>query len=139
MLWPSDARPADAGAKIRNSGLLRLLRECHKVDVLAFGDADADAADDVELVARPRARGLQRRALEAASTAWPDMALRLWSTRFEEKVRGRLRETRYEAVQAEGIEMARYLRAVAPERRVYDAHNAEFLLQQRLAATGSGP
>jgi glycosyltransferase involved in cell wall biosynthesis len=68
-----------------------------------------------------------------ARSGLPDMAQRLWSPEFAAKVR----EKRYDAVQAEGIEMARYLGDVPAERRVYDAHNAEFLLQQRLAESGS--
>jgi polysaccharide biosynthesis protein PslH len=66
------------------------------------------------------------------------MACRLWSAQFESEVRDRLSATRYDAVQAEGIEMARYLGCVPPARRVYDAHNPEFLLQQRLATSSSG-
>jgi glycosyltransferase involved in cell wall biosynthesis len=64
----------------------------------------------------------------------PDMAHRLWSTDVAKAVR----DGDYDAVQAEGIEMARYLFQVPPERRIYDAHNAEFLLQQRLAHSSRG-
>lgn len=124
MLLPASARPADAGAKIRNAGLMALLHEEHEVDVLV-----PDA---------PRRRQLSRRFVDLARSDLPDMAQRLWSEDFALKVVGQLRAKRYGAVQAEGIEMARYLSLVPPERRVYDAHNAEFLLQQRLAAGGSG-
>ena len=65
------------------------------------------------------------------------MAQRLWSPDFAETVWRQLRARQYDAVQAEGIEMARYLSMVPPTRRVYDAHNAEFLLQRRLAQTAS--
>jgi glycosyltransferase involved in cell wall biosynthesis len=122
MLLPSPPQPADAGAKLRNAGLLRVLRECHDVDVLAFGN-------DVPVPVRRATR----RAVDIATSDLPDMALRLWSPRFAEAVRRRLENVRFDAVQAEGIEMARYLSLVPPEQRVYDAHNAEFLLQQRLA------
>jgi glycosyltransferase involved in cell wall biosynthesis len=37
----------------------------------------------------------------------------------------------------EGIEMARYLELVRPAQRIYDAHNAEFLLQQRASDTAA--
>jgi len=67
----------------------------------------------------------------------PDMAQRLWSPAFAEALRCRLEEGAYGAVQAEGIEMARYLRLVPPERSIYDAHNAEFLLQARLTSMSS--
>ncbi len=123
MLLPSRPWPADAGAKIRNAGLVHLLREQHELDVLAFDD--------------PSARSTIRRGVEVLTSDLPDMAQRLWSREFADLVRNRLRESRYDAVQAEGIEMARYLTLVPPEQRVYDAHNAEFLLQQRLAWIGS--
>jgi glycosyltransferase involved in cell wall biosynthesis len=118
MLLPSMPFPPDAGAKIRNAGLLRLLREEHEVDALAFGDASRSSA---------------RRLVDMLRSDLPDMAQRLWSVDFAAKVHSK----RYDAVQAEGIEMARYLAHVPSDRRVYDAHNAEFLLQQRLAESGS--
>jgi glycosyltransferase involved in cell wall biosynthesis len=118
MLLPSMPSPPDAGAKIRNAGLLRLLREEHEVDVLAFGNVGRSPA---------------RRVIDMIRTDLPDMAHRLWSAEFAATVCNK----RYDAVQAEGIEMARYLALVPPDQRVYDAHNAEFLLQQRLAESGS--
>jgi glycosyltransferase involved in cell wall biosynthesis len=50
-----------------------------------------------------------------------------------------VQDSEHDAVQAEGIEMARYLRVVPPDRRIYDAHNAEFLLQRRFSETASAP
>ena len=123
LLFPSVPSPLDSGAKIRNQGLLKLLREEHTVDAIAFGDA--------------RPRSTLQRIWDMARSDWPDMALRLWSPEFMRKLRSLTRDTKYDVVQAEGIEMARYLSAVPPSVRVYDAHNAEFLLQRRLATTGS--
>jgi glycosyltransferase involved in cell wall biosynthesis len=119
---PSSPRPADAGARIRNAGLLELLRADHQVDVL---------------VPPPRARSVARRVADIASSDLPDMAQRLWSTEFGVTVRQQLHQHVYAAVQAEGIEMARWLEMASPGTRVYDAHNAEFLLQRRLAQTDS--
>jgi glycosyltransferase involved in cell wall biosynthesis len=124
--------PSDAGAKIRNAGLLRLLREVHDVDVVTFGQADA-SCPGVAVIPQPPARSLAQRVRDMARSELPDMAQRLWSAEFAAKAA----RTGYDAVQAEGIEMARYLACTPPERRVYDAHNAEFLLQQRLADSGS--
>ena len=123
MLLPSRPVPADAGAKIRNAGLVGLLREVHDVDVLAFGDAPA--------------RRPANRVRDLVSSNLPDMAQRLWSRDFLEALRNRLHGRQYNAVQAEGVEMARYLGRVPPEQCIYDAHNAEFLLQERLSGSGS--
>jgi polysaccharide biosynthesis protein PslH len=117
FLLPSTPEPPDAGAKLRNLGLLRLAAAEHEVDMLAFGRA-------------PR-RSRARRLAEALQSDLPDMALRLWSPAFAREVRRRLDSTAYDLVQAEGIEMARYLAEAPPERRVYDAHNPEALLQRR--------
>jgi polysaccharide biosynthesis protein PslH len=117
FLVPSAPDPPDAGAKLRNLGLLRLAAAEHQVDVLSFS--------------RQPVRSRPRRLTDALRSDWPDMALRLWSPRFAAEVRSRLAGGAYDQVQAEGLEMARYLADVAPARRVYDAHNPEALLQRR--------
>ncbi len=143
-LLPSVPDPPDAGARIRNLGLLRLAGAEHQVDAVAFG-----APGDVErlrpLVRRaavvpPPRRSFVRRIHSLATSPLPDMAHRLWSTLFLKQVHTMLASERYDAVQAEGIEMARYLRCVVDDSataRVYDAHNAELLLQRRAAAAAA--
>lgn len=64
----------------------------------------------------------------------PDMAHRLWSGAMSSSLREWLAESSYDVLQIEGIELARYARAVNPEasiRIVFDDHNVEYLLQQR--------
>jgi glycosyltransferase involved in cell wall biosynthesis len=120
LLLPSDPWTRDSGARIRNVGLIRLLQQEHSVDYV---------------IPPSRPRGLAPRLIEMATSQLPDMAQRLWSPDAAQALR---EGSSYGAVQAEGIEMARYLELVPPEKRVYDAHNAEFLLQQRLADSSSG-
>lgn len=141
VLLPSVPSPLDTGAKIRNHGLLRALREEHKVDAVAFGHSaqHAHLASQVcraAVVDQPPARPAMRRVLDVARSDLPDMAQRLHSAKFWRTVRCMLREQRYDAVQAEGIEMAGYLSVVPPAKRIYDAHNAEFVLQRRAASMG---
>jgi glycosyltransferase involved in cell wall biosynthesis len=118
MLLPSAPLPADTGARIRNAGLLELLRLDHEVDTH---------------VPEPLTRSTLRRIRDMASSDLPDMAQRQWSSEFAARVDRHVHERGYAAVQAEGIEMARFLYGLPSEMRVYDAHNAEFLLQRRLA------
>jgi len=65
----------------------------------------------------------------------PDMGLRLDSSRFEISLRRLLSERSYDVIQVEGIEMAwtmDAIRAVQPGIKIlYDAHNAETVLQSR--------
>src|SRR5207249_995058 len=116
----------------------------HEVDAIAFGAA-AGSAEIARLVRRvaivppPRHRSAIGRALDLARSELPDMALRRFSSEFMATVRCFVRDGDYAAVQAEGIEMATYLDAVPPAQRIYDAHNAEFLLQRRFASTASSP
>ena len=66
----------------------------------------------------------------------PDMALRLWSPSAYDLLTKHVQAHPPEVIQVEGIEMAPYLFAlqaagVKLPRLVYDAHNAETLLQRR--------
>jgi glycosyltransferase involved in cell wall biosynthesis len=72
-----------------------------------------------------------------ARTGLPDVAHRRMSRAFREKLRFFLQAGAYDAVQAEGIEMAGYLWFVPAAKRIYDAHNAEFLLQRRFATSAT--
>ena len=117
FLLPAPPEPPDAGAKLRNLGLLHAAAAEHQVDVLAFR--------------RPPVRSSPRRLRDALRSGLPDMALRLWSPRLAAEVRHRLSSASYDLVQAEGIEMAAYLNNVPPAQRAYDAHNPEALLQWR--------
>jgi hypothetical protein len=87
VLLPDVPYPLDAGAKIRNHGLLRLLSADHEVDAIAFG-APARAAALAKLVRRfeivpvTAHRSAAGRALDVALTGLPDMALRRFSAAF---------------------------------------------------------
>jgi glycosyltransferase involved in cell wall biosynthesis len=143
MLLPSVPWPPDSGARIRNAGLLRLLSEDQEVDAIAFdrfGAEDQPGTNARRLVvvsAPPRRTALMRMATMVGSQL-PDMAVRLWSADFSRALACLLAEGKYDAVQAEGIEMARYL-GVIQGHTVYDAHNAEFLLQQSFTQQPSTP
>jgi glycosyltransferase involved in cell wall biosynthesis len=142
FLLPSVPVPLDAGARIRNNGLLKLLSAEHEVDAIAFGapesaEALASLTRRASVVPLPPRRSLRTRAIDMATTGLPDMGLRLWSPAFEQALWCTLDSAAYDAVQAEGIEMAGYVDAVPPARRIYDAHNAEFLLQRRAAETAT--
>jgi glycosyltransferase involved in cell wall biosynthesis len=142
VLLPDVPYPLDAGAKIRNHGLLKLLAAEHEVDAIAFGEPEC-GAELAKLVRRcavvpiPAQRSATRRAVDMARTGLPDVAHRRMSRAFREKLRFFLQAGAYDAVQAEGIEMAGYLWFVPAAKRIYDAHNAEFLLQRRFATSAT--
>ncbi|MDP8921730.1 MAG: glycosyltransferase family 4 protein, partial [Chloroflexota bacterium] len=74
---------------------------------------------------------LARRLDGVLRTGWPDMALRRWSPGFASVLRDLMREERYDIVEAEGIEMARYLPLADGARKIFSDHNVEHLLQRR--------
>ena len=80
-------------------------------------------------------RSSRQRLAQLVTTRRPDMAHRLYSPLFEEKLSQLLGERPYDIVQVEGIELARYMttiRAASPSSRiVFDDHNAEAELQRR--------
>jgi glycosyltransferase involved in cell wall biosynthesis len=71
-------------------------------------------------------------------TRRPDMSWRLWSPGLNKRLATRLQEQPFDVVEIEGIEMAPYLPTIKTARPrpliIYDAHNAEWILQQRAFA-----
>jgi glycosyltransferase involved in cell wall biosynthesis len=85
-------------------------------------------------------RSLQRRLATLALSARADLAERLWSPVFARRLQELLARGRYDIVQGEGLELARYLLLLdrapgAGPLLVFDDHNAEYVLQRRAAAT----
>ena len=143
FLTPQLPYPPHQGTAIRNWHILRHVAAHHTVDVLSFAanpPADLAAAGPLrDLVGRLDAlpappRPLYRRLADMAA-GHADMARRLHSDAFAARLAEWLADG-YDVVQAEGIEMAPYLWPTSgplplAARLVYDAHNAEALLQQR--------
>jgi len=129
---------------MRNHGLMSGLAARHEIDLLTFADAASlSAARSSPLAGMCRridaaplpVLSMTRRALTTLFSPWPDMALRLGSKPFADRLAAWLCERDYDVIQIEGIEMARYgllAQRLAPSARViFDDHNAEWLLQRR--------
>lgn len=139
FLTPRFPYPLDVGTSLRNFRLLQSAAQEHDVHLLSFLDrplrtdhfeAVQGVARRVELRPSPPHR-LARRLDGMLRTGWPDMALRRWSPVFAAALRDLLREERYDVVEAEGIEMARYLPLAQGARTIFSDHNVEHLLQRR--------
>src|SRR5258708_39945582 len=108
FLLPAVPWPLDAGAKIRNHGLLSVLGAEHEVDVIAFGEGSLPVViRRSATVPLPEHRSVSSRAMDVAQTGLPDMAHRLWSPAFAAQVRCFVSQCDYDAGQADGIERAR--------------------------------
>ncbi len=146
FLTPQPPFPPRQGTAIRNWGLLSGLARNHQVDLLTFTE---DAGGRVHVVLRALCRRVATVAMPQRSmgarlgtllrSSQPDLALRLHSDAFAARLRELLRDDAPDVVHIEGLELAGYLpiiRKAAPNARViYDAHNAETVIQQRAFRT----
>ncbi len=138
--------PPLAGAPLRNYGLIEGLAG-HEIWLLSFAGTLASLQTqtplhrlcaEVKIIPRPQ-RGLPDRLRDLALTREADIAHRFLSPAYTAALREWLTAQRFDLIQIENLEMAVYLsliRALQPEARViYDAHNAEYALQQRIYET----
>jgi polysaccharide biosynthesis protein PslH len=154
FLTPQFPYPPHKGTTLRNFNLIARLAERHTIDLLSFHDTDLvprptpldQLCHRIAVVPVPRRSSL-RRAIDTLLSPWPDMGLRLWSPAFAQQLEAWLINGQYDAIEIEGIELARYGLQLAPtptlHRRdegglgkkliVFDDHNAEYLLQRRIA------
>lgn len=142
VLTPQLPYPPQQGTSLRNFHVLRALAQTNQVTLLSFAEADRPwELEPLQGICRvlppiviPSRSGVNR--LKSLLTSpEPDLALRLQSDDFESGLITALRKDSYDAVQIEGIELARYIRcvrAVASDTKiVLDCHNAETELQRR--------
>lgn len=140
--WPD---PPRQGAAIRNLHILLYLAQRHRVTLLTFEpDGEVEKArlerlcDHVEVLPAP-VRTASDRLNTLLNSPLPDMAWRLRSDRMMQRVRHLCYKTQFDATHVEGIEMAPYgiqARIQNPQSMIiYDAHNAEYLLQRRAFTT----
>ncbi|MGD2164948.1 MAG: glycosyltransferase [Anaerolineae bacterium] len=146
FLTPQLPYPPQKGTALRNWGLIQGMAERHQVSLLSFRAPAKDAMEQpltsacerIVTVPQPE-RSRRQRLWEMLATGEPDMALRLASTPFDQRLRDWLAQTTFDVVQIEGIELAPYLDAIRSAPRdplvVFDDHNCEYLLQQRTFLT----
>jgi len=147
LLTPQRPYPPHQGTTLRNFNLIKELAQRHRVSVLTFLDPDQNPHDPgpltawcdwVEALPLPP-RSMPQRLRQMLTTRRPDMSWRLWSDDFNTRLATRLQSETFDLIEIEGIEMAPYLPtllATRPRPRiVYDAHNAEWILQQRAYQT----
>ncbi len=144
FLTPQTPYPPRQGTAIRNWGLISQLARRHRVSLLTFGEPGrvpeplAAACADVTIVPAPT-RSATRRIVDLA-LGRADLARRLWSPIFAQALDERLRSDAFDGVQIEGLELSAYLPIVRRHKIpiVYDAHNAEHVIQARALATDRG-
>lgn len=146
FLTPQLPYPPQQGTAIRNYNLIAQVARQHEVHVLSFVDPQSPAMDagplrdicaSLNTLPTPQRSNLHRLRTVLLSPL-PDLAYRLSSAAFQHKLATLLRETRPDVLQIEGLELAQYglwAGGKAATLLVFDAHNAEYLLQQRIFET----
>jgi len=142
LLTPQRPYPPHQGTTLRNFNLIKELSKHHTVCLLTFIEPDQDPTapgplpelcEWIDTIPTPR-RSNKRRLQQLLFSRRPDMSWRLWSPRFDEQLKRRLQEP-FDVIEIEGIEMSPYLPTIqtAADRPliIYDAHNAEWILQRR--------
>jgi len=143
FLTPQFPYPPHKGTTLRNYNVMARLAQRHTIDLLSFTDESASPPPSpLDQLCRRIAtvklpiRATSRRALDTLLSTWPDMGLRLWSVEFRQQLAAWLRYGGYDVIQVEGLELARYV--LNSDKRqgriIFDDHNAEYLLQKRIAA-----
>jgi sugar transferase (PEP-CTERM/EpsH1 system associated) len=144
MLTPILPYPLHQGGAIRNFGILRGLSEAgHEVALLSFHDDSISVEStplprlctEIRTVPPPHRTGAAR-LRDLILSRQPDLVRRLYSPAFEDCLRSLLNHVQFDLIQFEGLEMAAYLDLVRRQqptaRLCYDAHNAEYRLQQAI-------
>lgn len=146
ILTPQLPYPPHQGTSLRNYHILRgLAAQGHTLTLLSFvEDAQSTAPEairplqalcaHIETAPMP-SRSTAVRLRQLLTSPLPDIAHRLHSPLFGQKLRHLLAQNRVDIVQIEGIELARLIdvvRVASPQSKiVFDNHNAEAALQQR--------
>ena len=146
FLTPQLPYPAHQGTSLRNLHIIRGLADDNRITLLSFAEEGegqeiapqlSALCEHVVTVPAPQ-RSMRRRLWQLVSSGQPDMALRLYSPEFSAALASLLNSRSFDIVQIEGIEMSwtvPVLQQAAPKLPlVYDAHNAETLLQARSGA-----
>lgn len=143
FLTPQLPYPPRQGTAIRNWGLIRHLSARHTLSLLTFAEDDEPVAERLRaacyrLVVVPAPRRTRLDRLRTLLSPRPDLAERLASANYAHALSDLLREEPFDFVHVEGLELARYLPqlSAAGVRAIYDAHNAEYVLQRRAFETG---
>jgi len=138
--------PPDSGPKIKTWNVLKYLARRHQVTLVSFvrGDQSTEVAhlrrycSSVHTVPMKRSALLDGLAmLRSLLRGQPWMMVRDDRIAMRQLIDRLAAETRFDVAHADQLNMAQYAARVAGARKILDAHNALWLLYQRLAATMS--
>lgn len=139
FLTPQRPYPPRQGTAIRNWGLIQHLSRRHSITLLTFVETTSALPEALRttcerVISVPAPKRSRTDRLRTLFSPHPDLAQRLASAPFAWALQDLLREQPFDFVHLEGLEMAAYLPSLTAHptlKRLYDAHNAEYVLQHR--------
>jgi sugar transferase (PEP-CTERM/EpsH1 system associated) len=142
FLTPQLPHPPRQGTAIRNWGLIKSLSARHAITLLTFAEKDElitpelrAACQQVETVPPPRRTRLHR-LRDLFLSPLPDLAHRLASPAFTNRLNALLQANHLDAMFVEGLELASSLITnYQLPITIFDAHNCETILQRRAFQT----
>ena len=148
FVTPAPPFPPHQGTAIRNWGLVSSLAKQHHISLLSFARHSDQIAPElrdccakVSFVGVPERTPVQRLTTLLGSSR-ADMDDRLASTQFASRLLNILNNESFDAIHIEGLELSPYLQQIAAQRGaastpllIYDAHNAETVIQRRALLT----
>ncbi len=149
FLTPQLPYPPHQGGALRNFGLIKgLAQRGHAITLLSLAETGQPPYTETPLaelctsvLTLPAPARTVRQRLRDLLVGHADMARRLWSLPLLDALRDLLARERFRAIHFGGLEMATYLLPVRATLRrdssgtllIYDATNAEYALQARIA------
>src|SRR5581483_1333318 len=141
--------PLDAGPKFRSYYVLRYLAQRHHITLVAFTRA-TDSPEAVEHLRQfcesvlpiPLQRSRTRDALDFTRSLLsnrPFLIARDDLAAMDATLAQLTQANHFDAIHADQLSMAQYARRLPSMRRVFDAHNAMWLLVKRLAENSKSP
>ena len=160
FLTPQLPYPPHQGTALRNWGLIKSLSARHTITLLTFAGENESITPELRAVCRqietvpPPHRITRLRLRNLFLSPLPDLAHRLGSGEFSSRLSALLAANRFDALCVEGLELAPYIftaeyaenaekkkneisarAALSAVKIIFDAHNAETLLQRRAFET----
>ncbi|MEK7443017.1 MAG: glycosyltransferase [Chloroflexota bacterium] len=140
FLTPQLPHPPKQGTAIRNWGLIKSLALRHEITLLSFDDTNfisdelRGTCKEIQTVHLPH-RTFTHRLRDLIFSPLPDLAHRLASKEFSEKLQSLITNYKFGALFVEGLELTPYLITnYQLPITIFDAHNAETVLQRRAFA-----
>lgn len=141
--------PPDSGPKVKTWNVLKYLAQHHEVTLVSFvrGDQSAEISHLKTVCQAVHTVPIERKAvddvrylLQSVLTNQPFLMVRDDRANMRQLLEQLSRETKFDIAHADQLNMAQYAEQISGAAKILDAHNALWLLYQRLADTLSlGP